>query len=108
VISGINSALSGLDVFSGMVNAAAGNLANLNTTGYQSARLEIGALGASGQRGNEVGQGAMIMATAREGANVDPAREMISLIIGQRGYQANIKSLRTASDLLGSVLDTRA
>jgi flagellar basal-body rod protein FlgG len=246
VISAINSALSGLAVHSGMVSVAAGNLANLNTTGYKSSRLELGTLGSRQQGGYEVGQGAQILAISRdfssgpllstnsefnlaiqgdgffrvsrggedvytrdgafhldsesyvvdaqgnrlqpdiqlppdaasiqvdrnghltaldaggnsvasadiplyrfanpngleslgqndfqptqasgpplesgagtggagaltqgvlEGSNVDPALEMVNLMMGQRGFQASIKVLQTASEMLGSVLDIRA
>jgi flagellar basal-body rod protein FlgG len=45
---------------------------------------------------------------ALEGSNVDPATEMVSLILGQRGFQASIKALKTTDEMLGSVLDLRA
>jgi len=246
LISAINSGLSGLAVHSAMVTTAAGNLANLNTTGFKGSRLELGTLGASSQGRSEVGQGAQVLATSRdfssgslvstgnelnlaiqgdgffkvrqggqdvytrdgsfhldkdrylvdaqgnrlqpdlqlpqdaasvqvdrnghltaldgggitvasadiplsrfanpdgllslgendfvptaasgppleatpgtggaggltqgalEVSNVDPAREMIDLMLGQRGFQANIKVLQTADEMLGSVLDIRA
>ena len=246
MISAINSALSGLAVHTGMVTAAAGNLANLNTTGFKSSRLELGALRSMPQGRSEVGQGAQILATSRdfssgsllgtdseldlaiqgdgffkvrrggedvytrdgsfhldqdrylvdaqgnrlqpdfqlppeatsiqvdrnghltardaggntvatqdlsltrfanpngleslgqndfqateasgppreftpgsggagtltqgvlEAANVDPAREMVNLMLGQRGFQASIKVLQTTDEMLGSVLDLRA
>ncbi|OGP69365.1 MAG: hypothetical protein A2Z73_02295 [Deltaproteobacteria bacterium RBG_13_60_28] len=66
MISAINSALSGLAVHSGLVTAAAGNLANLNTTGFKSSRLELGTLRSMNQGRNEVGQGAQILATSRD------------------------------------------
>lgn len=65
MISAINSALSGLAVHRGLVTTAAGNLANLNTTGFKSSRLELGTNGARSQGGNEVGQGAQILSTSR-------------------------------------------
>ena len=246
VISSINSALSGLGVYSGLVTAAAGNLANLNTTGYKAGRLDLGTRGSMSQGGIEVGQGAQILNTSRdfssgpllstgsefdlaiqgdgffkvsrggqdvytrdgsfhldkdrflvdaqgnrlqpdfqlptnatsvqlgrngqltardgggnivasadlslsrfanpdglasigqndflptaasgvprdftpgtggagaltqgalEGANVDPAREMINLMLGSQGYAANIKSLKTAEEMLQTVIDIRA
>lgn len=74
MISAINRGLSGLGANRAMVNAAAGNLARLNTTA---------------------------------GADVDPAREMVNLMLGQRGFQANIEVIRTAGEMLGSLLDIR-
>lgn len=246
LISAINSGLSGLGVHLAMVAAAAGNLANLNTTGYKSSRVSLGTLPSLDQGGYAVGQGAQVLASSRnfasgpilgtgsefhlaiqgdgffkvrrggedvytrdgafhldneryvvdargnrlqpelqlppeatsvqvdrygrltardatgntvaaaeiplyrfanpggleslgqndfrpteasgpplesgagtggagalaqgalEGANVDPAREMVNLILGQRGFQASIKVLQTAEEMLGSVLDLRA
>lgn len=246
MISAINSGLSGLAVHSAMVSVAAGNLANLNTTGYKSSRVQLGTLRPMTQGGYEVGQGAQVLAVSRdfssgpllgtgselnfaiqgdgffrvrragedvytrdgafhldsnryvvdaqgnrlqpdlqlppdtasirvnrnghltaldaggntvaeadiplyrfadpngleslgqndfqateasgpslqsvpgtggagaitqaalEAANVDPAREMIGLMLGQRGFQASIKVLQTAGEMLGSVLDIRA
>lgn len=246
LISAINSGLSGLGVHRAMVTTTAGNLANLNTTGYKSSRLALGTLGAMSQGGHTVGQGAQVLGTSRdfssgpllstgcefnlaiqgdgffrvnrggedvytrdgafhldrdryvvdaqgnrlqpdvqlppdaasiqvdryghltaldaegntvatadiplyrfaapngleslgqndfrpteasgpplesgagtggagaltqgalEGSNVDPALEMVNLMLGQRGFQASIKVLKTADEMLGSVLDIRA
>ncbi|MBI4643720.1 MAG: flagellar hook basal-body protein [Deltaproteobacteria bacterium] len=246
LISAINSGLSGLAVHSAMVTTAAGNLANLNTTGYKSSRLALGTLRSMTRGGYEVGQGAQVLGTSRdfssgsllstgsefnlaiqgdgffrvsrggedvytrdgafhldndryvvdaqgnrlqpdlqlpadaasvqvdrnghltaldaggntvatadiplyrfadpngleslgqndfqateasgpplqsvagtggaggltqaalEGSNVDPAREMVDLMLGQRGFQASIKVLQTAGEMLGTVLDIRA
>jgi flagellar basal-body rod protein FlgG len=66
LLSAINSGLSGLAVHSAMVSTAAGNLANLNTTGYKSGRVELGTLGAASQGGGEVGQGAQVLAGSRD------------------------------------------
>jgi flagellar basal-body rod protein FlgG len=43
-----------------------------------------------------------------EGSNVDPAREMVSLILGQRGFEANLKTIQTADSLLGEIINLRA
>jgi flagellar basal-body rod protein FlgG len=66
MISGVNSALSGLEVCGGMVGVAAGNLANLNTTGYKSVRLAIGTNGSAQRGGSEVGRGAQILSASRD------------------------------------------
>jgi flagellar basal-body rod protein FlgG len=42
-----------------------------------------------------------------EGANVDPAREMVNLILGQRGFEANLKVIRTADEMLGLAVDIK-
>ncbi len=43
-----------------------------------------------------------------EGAEVDPAREMMNLILGQRGFEANLKTIQTADTLVGEVINLRA
>jgi flagellar basal-body rod protein FlgG len=53
------------------------------------------------------GAGAITQA-ALEGSNVDPAQEMVTMILGQRGFQASIKVLKTAGEMLGTVLDIKA
>ncbi len=45
---------------------------------------------------------------ALEGSNVDPAQEMVNLMIGQQGFAASIKVMQTTAAMLGTVLDIRA
>lgn len=66
MISAINSGLSGLMVHSAMVSNAAGNLANLNTTGYKSSRVALGTLPSMTQGGLAVGQGAQVLGISRD------------------------------------------
>ncbi|MFZ5453435.1 MAG: flagellar hook-basal body protein [Thermodesulfobacteriota bacterium] len=66
MISAINSGLSGLAVHSAMVGVAAGNLANLNTTGYKSSRLQLGTLGSASTGGISVGQGSRVLGISRD------------------------------------------
>jgi flagellar hook protein FlgE len=40
-------------------------------------------------------------------SNVDLGEEAVSQIIAQRGFEANLRTLQTADDMLGSILDTR-
>ncbi|MEW6387073.1 MAG: flagellar hook-basal body complex protein [Thermodesulfobacteriota bacterium] len=66
MISGISSALSGLQVHQAMVQAAAGNLANLNTTGFKSSRVNLGTLGAGTTAAGEIGRGAQVLSAQRD------------------------------------------
>jgi len=43
-----------------------------------------------------------------EGPDVDPVREMISLMVGQRGFEANLKTIQTADTMLGEIINLRA
>ena len=40
-------------------------------------------------------------------SNVDLGKEAVSQIIAQRGFEANLRTLKTADDMLGSILDTK-
>ncbi len=85
MISAINSGLSGLTVHTAMVSTAAGNLANLNTTGYKSSRVDLGTRGAASQAGGEVVQGAQVLSTSRNfsaGALISTGNELDLAIQG--------------------------
>jgi flagellar basal-body rod protein FlgC len=40
-------------------------------------------------------------------ANVDLGEEAVNQIIGLRGFEANLQILKTADDMLGSILDIK-
>ena len=40
-------------------------------------------------------------------SNVDPGEEAIDLIMGQRGFEANLQTLNTADQMLGTILDVK-
>ncbi|MDR1037590.1 MAG: flagellar biosynthesis protein FlgG [Deltaproteobacteria bacterium] len=42
-----------------------------------------------------------------EGSNTDVAREMVNMIVTQRGYQANAKVIPTVDSLLGTVINLK-
>ncbi|MBI4180128.1 flagellar hook-basal body complex protein [bacterium] len=58
--------------------------------------------GAPGQGG----LGTLIPATV-EGSNVDIATEMVDQIVNQRSFEANTKTIRTADEMLGTLLDLK-
>jgi flagellar basal-body rod protein FlgC len=41
----------------------------------------------------------------KETSNVDLAEEIPNLMIAQRGYEANLKTIQTQEEVLGSLLD---
>lgn len=92
MISGINSALSGLQVNQLMVQSAAGNLANLNTTGFKSSRLNMGTQGASVTAAGEIGRGAQALSTQRDfstGPIISTGQDLDLAIQGQGFFQVN-------------------
>ena len=70
----------------------------------QLARAAVGApaVGAPGQ----AGFGALIPG-ALEGSNVDLVNEMVNQIVDHRAFEANLKPIQTADEMLGTVLDLR-
>ena len=116
MIGAIQSALSGLTAFSTQVAVTAHNLANVNTDGFKKSRTEFVAVESGGVRSaiqkdetagptilNNTGYGSAQL----ELSNVDFAEETINQIIGQRGFEANIQSLKTAEEMLGTILDIK-
>ena len=50
------------------------------------------------------GHGEMVSG-ALQGSGTDLAREMVNMIIGQRSFEANIKTVQTADEMLGTIFD---
>lgn len=54
----------------------------------------------------QAGLGTLIPA-ALEGSNVDIASEMVEQIVDQRAFEANLKPIRAADEMLGTLLDIK-
>ena len=116
MISAIHTALSGLSAFGKQLEVSANNVANVNTDGFKGSRTEFVEAQSGGvlpvvQKDNSAGP-AVLKDTAQgpqqvELSNVNLAQEAVSQIIAQRGFEANLRTLKTADDLLGSILDTK-
>ena len=113
MISGINAALSGVLAHQRQVDTAGNNLANLSTDGFKKSRVvmedQLTGVRAESRRVATPGPlypdpidpaGALV-----EGANVDIAEEMIALITGERGFEANLKTIQTQDEMLGALMD---
>lgn len=126
---------SGLDAMSAQVAAAAGNIANLDTDNYQARRVDL-STAADGQGvqvsgvsvdtspGAPLPDSSTATATAQttgpdtvdisdqgralaQTSNVDPVREMVTLIDASRGFEANAAVVMTQEDMAGTILDLR-
>ena len=116
MISAIHTALSGLSAFGKQLDVSANNVANMNTDGFKNSHTEFVEAQPSGvlpvvQKDNSAGP-AVLKDTPQgpqqvELSNVDLGQEAVSQIIAQRGFEANLRSLKTADDLLGSILDMK-
>lgn len=116
MIGAIQSALSGLTAFSTEIAVTAHNVANVHTDGFKKSRTELLAMESGGVRAaaqkDETAGPAILNNTGYGPAqldlsNVDLAAEAVNLIIGQRGFEANIQALKTADEMLGHILDIK-
>jgi flagellar basal-body rod protein FlgC len=116
MIGAIYSALSGLTAFSTQLDVSAHNVANVMTNEFKKSRTEFVALETGGvlpviQKNesagpfilNNTGYGPALL----ELSNVDLGEEAVNQIIGQRGFEANLQAVKTADDMLGSLLDIK-
>lgn len=116
MMSAIHSALSGLGAYAKQVEVSANNVANVNTDGFKKSHVELVSVETGGVlpvvrkddsagptvlRDNGYGPAQV------EFSNVDLGEEAVNQIIGQRGFEANIQALKTANDMLGSILDIK-
>lgn len=113
MISGIAASLSALSTLGKKLCNSAGNVANCNTDGFK--RVDAGI------KEDEVGlpeisltqsqlPGALIQedGVMRETSNVDLAIEIPQMMVSQRGYEANLKALKTQDEVLEATLDILA
>jgi flagellar hook protein FlgE len=111
MISGLSASVSGLWVFVRKLENAARNIANSNTDGYKSRKaiivqdeaglptVEITVDNTPGVPFQDA-DGVM-----RETSNVESSKEMTDLLIAKRGYEANLKSIKTQDEMLDSLFD---
>jgi flagellar basal-body rod protein FlgC len=116
MLSAIYPAYTGLAAFATQIAVTAHNLANVNTNGFKKSRTEFVALETGGVlpviQKNEMAGPAILNDTGYgpaqlELSNVDLGEEAVNQIIGQRGFEANLQILKTADDMLGSILDIK-
>lgn len=114
MIGAIYSALSGLTAFSTQIDVTAHNVANVNTNGFKKSRTELVAVETGGvlpviQKNQSAGP--FILNNTGYGpaqlelSNVDLGEEAVNQILAQRGFEANISTLKTVDDMLGTILD---
>ncbi len=110
-----SAALSAISAFQKKINATADNIANVRTDGFKRNRIIL----SEGENGgvkaevvkDELTNGAIHetyaddTVTETEGSNVDLTDEIESLITARHAYSANLKTLRTANEMLGQLID---
>ena len=114
MIPSINSSVSALHAYVKKLGVTANNIANVNTEGYKKyqaileedtfggVQVEVNRVDTPGYpyRRYEDGQW-----SEKEMSNTDLTEEIPDLIIAQRAYEANLKTVKTQDHMLGSLLD---
>jgi flagellar basal-body rod protein FlgC len=97
------------------MGATADNIANVNTDGFKKnratfqtgqnggVRVEIRKDDSPGFRYDVTENGKTV---EKETSNVDLSEEIPDLMVTKRAYQANLKTIETQDEMLGSLLDT--
>ncbi len=110
----LQSTLSAITAFGRKMGVTANNIANVETEGFKKSTATL----VEGPKNNvevEIEQpdipgpvvvdGADGQLTEREMSNVDLAEEIPQTIVAQRGYEANLATLRTQDEMLKSIID---
>jgi flagellar basal-body rod protein FlgC len=113
MISGTSASLAALFTFGRKLSSNAGNISNVNTDGYKKKVSTIvennqGLPDLSVTESDSPGALVEEAGVMRETSNVDLTEEMPQMIVTQRGYEANIKALKTQEELEKAVLDILA
>ena len=110
-----SSALAALRAISTKVEATADNVANLETEGYKKNRVTIteNPAGEPAARNEKVNTpGPLVQQQAADGStetvelsNVELTEEIPNLALSRRFFQANLKTVQTEDQMLGSLMD---
>ena len=114
MISSARNTLSALNAFGKKMNVIANNVANVETEEFKKSRatlvegpensiqVEISQPEDPGPTVVEVNDGQM---EEKQMSNVDLTEEIPQSMIAQRGYEANLATLRTYDEMIKSILD---
>ena len=110
----LNSSITALQAHVKKLGVTAHNIANVNSEGYKKyratmeedslggVRVDIGRVNSPGHPYEVFENGQSVV---KETSNVDLTEEIPNLMIAQRGYEANLKTIQTQEKVLGSLLD---
>ena len=117
MITGIQSAVSGLQAYAIKIANNANNIANVNTGGFKRDRVVLSAQAPQGVKA-DVEQvstpGPMVAEQSDQGlvmveqSNVDLGEEFVDMMINTHGFKANLKTVQATDALMQAVLDIKA
>ena len=114
MISSVNSSVSALNAYKTKMEVTAHNVANVNSEAFKKSKatlkegtngevqVEIDRVDTPGHRYQEI-QGDRLV--EKESSNVNLEDEIPSMIVTRNAYEANLKTLQTHNEMLGSLLD---
>ena len=111
MVGGVSASLAGLMVFGKKVANAAGNIANSNTDNYKATVATIvqdraGLPDITTRKDDSPGSFIQeVDGTLGQSSNVELSLEIPQMMIGQRGYEANLIALKTQDEMSESILN---
>ena len=100
------SAISGLKAHQAKMDVTGNNIANVNTVGYKSSATVFQDTLSQVVRAGAGGRG-ILSSGALEMSNVDLSEEFTSLIVAQRGFQANSRVITASDELLQDLVNLK-
>ncbi len=117
MLSGIYAGVPALNAIQTKTQVTANNVANANTDGFKKTRATLvegdpqGSVTVNIQRvetpGPMVYEPTPAGEVLVEKSNVELTEEIPQMLIDKRAYQANIKTIQTQDEMLGSLLDIK-
>jgi flagellar hook protein FlgE len=114
MIDGTYAASLALNAFSKSLAVTSNNVANMQTNGYKKSRAILkegqnGGVEVSTQKidtpGSLIPYEEVSHGQEKETSNVDLAEEIIHMMLAQRGYEANTKSLEVQNEMHDTIID---
>ena len=115
MISPLHSGISAVSAFSVKMNVTANNVANVNSDGFKKSRttFQEGPFGGVEPVVDQVdtpGYTKQIVENGEtreiEASNVDLVEAIVDSISSQSGFEANLKTIQTDDEMVGTLLDT--
>jgi flagellar hook protein FlgE len=91
--------ISGLRAFFAKQNVTADNVANMNTEDFKPSETRMN---------EDVNGGVYVTISKNSTPGVDLAKEMTDMMITPEGVKANLSTLKTADEMIKSVIDLKA
>ena len=116
MIGGVYSGLSALQAIQKKVDSIANNTANVNTDGFKKTQVNLKEASPQGVKA-EIRKvetpGPLVYERGPQGveqvekSNVELTEEIPNLMLSKRAFQANVKAIQAADEMLGYLLDVK-